>query len=190
MAQQELLTRVVEELEKLSIPYVVTGSWASSLQGEPRSTHDVDLVVALQSEQVPALLEAFLDPDYYLSDVSVAEAIRHQSMFNLLHIRSGEKVDFWIRTTEPWDLKRFDRRIAINLFGRDVWVTTPEDTILAKLRWSKLSGGSEKQFNDALRVFEVQRSHLDLDYIADWANTLHLDEMWQRLKSTADAEQS
>lgn len=189
MAQQELLTSVLDELDKLSIPYVVTGSWASSLQGEPRSTHDVDLVIDLEAQQVPAFLAAFENPDYYLSSVAVNDAILHQTMFNLLDLRGGEKVDFWIRTAEPWDQERFNRRIATRLFGRDVWITTPEDTILAKLRWSKLSGGSEKQFTDALRVYEVQRQQLDTEYIAKWSVALELSELWQRLMLAANMEE-
>jgi hypothetical protein len=118
----------------------------------------------------------------------VKEAIRHQSMFNLLQIPSGEKVDFWMLTAQPWDQKRFERRIEARLFGRNVWVTTPEDTILAKLRWSKLSGGSEKQLNDALRVYEVQRPHLDLDYISEWSKTLDVEELWERVMIEADAD--
>ncbi|MDA1051173.1 MAG: hypothetical protein O3C40_11930 [Planctomycetota bacterium] len=132
-------------------------------------------------------LAAFENPDYYLSDVSVQEAIRHQSMFNLLHMTSGDKVDFWMLTADPWDQKRFERRVGTRLFGRDVWITTPEDTILAKLRWSKLSGGSEKQFNDALRVYEVQRPHLDMDYISKWSKTLDIAELWERVVNEADA---
>jgi len=47
MSQQELLAKVVSVLESLGVDYMVTGSLASSIQGEPRSTHDIDLVVAI-----------------------------------------------------------------------------------------------------------------------------------------------
>ncbi|HRX78557.1 MAG TPA: hypothetical protein P5307_05815 [Pirellulaceae bacterium] len=187
MSQQELLTSVLDVLERLEILYLVTGSWASSLQGEPRSTHDLDLVVSLEIDKVPPLLAAFTSPDYYLSDVSVKEAVRHQSMFNLLDNRSGDKVDFWMLTNESWDQERFARREVIQLYDRQVCITTPEDTILAKLRWSKLSGGSEKQFTDALRVYEVQSPQLDVEYITAWASKLDVTDLWMRLQREADA---
>jgi hypothetical protein len=63
--------------------------------------------------------------------------------------------------------------------------STPEDTILAKLRWAKLSGGSEKQFTDALRVFEVQYGNLDLSYLETWANQVQVKELWEELKRNA-----
>ena len=62
-----------------------------------------------------------------------------------------------------------------------VMVSSPEDTILAKLRWAKLSGGSEKQFTDALRVYEVQSGKLDMNYLNAWASDLDIDSLLQRL---------
>ena len=47
MSQQELLKRVVRILDGAKIKYMLTGSVVSSLQGEPRSTHDIDIVVAI-----------------------------------------------------------------------------------------------------------------------------------------------
>jgi len=64
-------------------------------------------------------------------------------------------------------------------------VSSPEDTILAKLRWAKLSGGSEKQFRDALRVYEVQHPNLDLVYLQQWALQLSVSYLWARLRNEA-----
>ena len=72
-----------------------------------------------------------------------------------------------------------------SLTGIALKVSTPEDTILAKLRWAKESGGSEKQFNDALGVYEVQRARLDLAYLDDWANRLDVAHLWARVKAEA-----
>ena len=54
-----------------------------------------------------------------------------------------------------------------------------------KLRWAKQSGGSEKQFTDALRVYEVQFKNLDLAYMDSWADTLMVPSLWKRLKAEA-----
>jgi hypothetical protein len=70
--------------------------------------------------------------------------------------------------------------------GLEMQVSSPEDTILAKLRWAKLSGGSEKQFTDALRVYEVQYGKLDRDYLKHWANNLDVESLWKRLMDKAD----
>jgi predicted nucleotidyltransferase len=186
MPQQELLKKVIQVLENNGIEYMVTGSVVSSLQGEPRSTHDIDIIVAVQKSAVKQLIEAFPAPDFYLDENSILGAITSQTMFNLIDVSEGDKVDFWILTDEPFDRSRFSRKYAEEALGIRIQVSSPEDTILAKLRWAKLSGGSEKHFTDALRVYEVQSERLDQDYLEEWAKKLDVESMWERLKGEAE----
>ena len=106
MPQQELLKKVIEVLGDLEIDYMVTGSIVSSLQGEPRSTHDVDIVVAVNRPAAKDLTAAFPAPDYYLSEDSILEALNSQGMFNLIEVNSGDKIDFWVLTDQPFDVSR------------------------------------------------------------------------------------
>ncbi len=165
---------------------MVTGSIVSSLQGEPRATHDIDVLIQIHVSSIPALVGAFQPPRFYLSANSIKEAIQHQSMFNLLDTNEGDKIDFWILTDDPFDTSRFERKLEENVLGLTMKISSPEDTILAKLRWAKLSGGSEKQFTDALRVFEVQYGKLDLSYLENWANKLAVKDQWEQLKKDAN----
>jgi hypothetical protein len=173
-------------LDEAQIEHMLTGSLVSSLQGEPRATHDIDFVVQLDPAHVPVIVGAFAPPRYYLSEPAVQDAIRSGGMFNLLDLDEGDKVDFWLLTEEPFDRSRFSRRRTEKLFGVPVAVSAPEDTILAKLRWARLSGGSEKQFVDALRVYELQYRILDVDYLARWVGLLELGPLWSRLQSEAE----
>ena len=146
MSQQELLKKVIQTLNKARIQYMLTGSVASSLQGQPRATHDIDMVITVEKLNAHELAEAFPSPDFYLDEKSILEAINGQTMFNLIESQSGDKVDFWILSNEAFDRSRFSRRYIEKFMGIEMYVSSPEDTILAKLRWSKLCGGSEKQF--------------------------------------------
>ncbi len=184
MSQQELLILVIEALDRLNVDYFITGSWSSSLLGEPRSTHDLDLVVSVDEAMADSLVAAFSDKRFYLSAAAVSDAIQNSSMFNLLDLHSGDKVDFWLLTEEPWDQERFQRRQQADVFGTVVSVASAEDTILAKLRWSKLSGGSEKQMQDAQGVYDVQCSRLDMAYIDHWARQLDITEYWSQIKTS------
>jgi hypothetical protein len=185
MSQQQLLIRVARSLDDLGIDYMVTGSFASSIQGAPRSTHDIDLVVALTQTDADLLLAVFPDSEYYLSPQAVREAIEKQRMFNLIEMQSGVKVDFWILTEDPFDTSRFARKVHEEAWGTTLKVSAPEDTILAKLRWAERSGGSEKQFTDALRIYEVQHPLLDMAYLDDWSTRLGVTGLWSRLQSEA-----
>jgi hypothetical protein len=181
MSQQELLVKVVQVLDALSIDYMTTGSIASSMQGEPRASHDIHLSAAA----VPNLLRAFPEPAFYLTEDSVRDALRQRSMFNLLHVAEGDKVDFWILTDEPYDQARFARKRTEEFLGMPLKVSAPEDTILMKLRWSKMMGSSEKQVTDALRVLEVQRGALDIDYLQRWSAQLGIEDLWKDLLQRA-----
>lgn len=149
MSQPQLLSRLVRALEAAEISYMVVGSIVSSTQGEPRSTHDIDVVVQLEPASARKLAEQFSPTEFYLDAVSMQDAIRTQQMFNMLEISSGDKVDFWPLQNEPYRLTSFARRYKIPVLGVELQAQRPEDTILSKLRWAEDCGGSEKQFGDA-----------------------------------------
>ncbi len=132
------------------------------------------------------LIAAFPVDRFYLSESAVTEAIRSKRMFNLLEMHTGEKVDFWMLSESAFDKSRFARRQRIDLGGQFVDVSSPEDTILMKLLWCKQSGGSEKQFHDALRVYELQADLLDEAYLRKWISDLGVEDLWQRVLDTAE----
>jgi hypothetical protein len=107
-------------------------------------------------------------------------------MFNLISNAKGDKVDFGLLTDDPFDQSRFARRLSRQVFGFRLFVSAPEDTILAKLRWCQMSGGSEKQFVDALRVYELQHGVLDHGYIDRYAGKLGVETLWKQLQSSAE----
>ncbi len=172
MGQKELLIQVVHVLEGAGVPFMLTGSLASSLQGEPRSTHDIDLVVDLAPAAIDRLVDAFPPPRFHLDRAGVERAVRTRGLVNLLDVEGGDKVDLWMLTEDPFDQERFARRETVPVFGLAMPVSTPEDTILQKLVWSRLSGGSERQRMDARRVLEVQGPRLDMKYLREWASRL------------------
>lgn len=175
----------MQVLTAAGVDYLVTGSFVSSLQGEARLSHDIDLVVALTPAGVKALLQAFPAPDYYLSEDSIREAMRRKGMFNLLCVTTDDKVDFWMLKNDPFDRACFARKYPEDF--EDIWlqVSTPEDTILAKLRWAKQCGGSEKQLNDVLGVYEAQYTRLDLAYISHWVKELGVEAFWEEVQKRA-----
>jgi hypothetical protein len=186
MSQQELLKKVIRALDSAGIEYMVSGSIVSSLQGEPRLTHDIDVVVAIQEPKVSLLAGNFPLPEYHLDEDSILDAIKKKKVFNLIDVNSGDKVDFWILTDEAFDTSRFKRKHAQEVVGFKVVVSSPEDTILMKLKWAKLSEGSEKQYTDALRVYEVQCEKLDMGYLIEWSKRLGVDALLKRIQEEAE----
>ncbi|MDR2671832.1 MAG: hypothetical protein LBC35_00750 [Coriobacteriales bacterium] len=146
------------------------------MQGEPRATHDIDIVVEVLPGKIEAFLGEFSPNDYYYDIDSAKAAIKTGDMFNILSLTSGDRVDIWPLGTSAFDQSRFLRRQTVVLFDRAVKVSSSEDTILMKLLWAKMSGGSDKQLYDAARVYELQLDVLDESYIALWIEKLGLEK--------------
>ena len=113
---------------------MLSGSVALSIYTLPRATRDFDFIVQLQSKDVESLIESFKE-GYYCDADAINDAIRHQSMFNIIDHRSGFKADFVILKNEPFRQTEFSRRIEIGFEGMNVFIVSPEDLLLSKLIW-------------------------------------------------------
>ncbi len=187
MLQPQLVIEVINILNKNDIEYMLTGSFVSSLQGEPRLTHDIDLIINISQSEANKIISVFSKDIFYFDEDNIIHAIKDRTQFNIIAIDGSGKIDFWLLTDSAFDKSRFDRRIKKRFFNIDVLVSTPEDTILQKLYWSELSGYSQKQFIDALRVFEIQQDVLDMEYIDFWVGKLLLNDIFVKLKKEAES---
>src|SRR5476651_2402217 len=115
MNEQELLADCLRRLNRSGVVYMLTGSMASNYWGIPRSTHDLDFVVQLKPEHVPALVAAF-DGDYFIQESSVRSALGPPYQFNALDNRSALKIDFWVLAGDAFAQEMFNRRQSVTLF--------------------------------------------------------------------------
>lgn len=178
-----LLGLLVAKLDAAGIPYMLSGSLASSVWGEPRTSYDVDLVIAPTVEQLRAFVES-LGNAFYVSAGAAEEAFKTHGTFNVIESRSGLKADLIIRKERPFSIEEFERRRTGRLGGVEVVLVSPEDSLLSKLEWARESG-SERQFRDALGVAELQHGHLDTDYLRRWADDLGVSDLLERLLDEA-----
>jgi hypothetical protein len=183
MSPLEVLLQVVGRLNKLDIPYMLSGALATSFYGRIRSTHDIDLVVEIVQQHAERIFEAFND-DYYTSRDMIEEAIRHRSMFNLIHNETTTKVNLWMLEDSAFDRERFSRRSEEDLEGMPVSISTPEDLIIIKLDWFKRSGVL-KHYEDALGIVLVQQNSLDIEYIRRWCERQSTIGLFNRLHDEA-----
>lgn len=168
--------------DALSIPWVLGGSMAGSLHGEPRSTNDVDIAIQLDPNGVPALIEALGDR-YYVPAHALAEAARTHDSANLLEFESGFKIDLFFLGDDPLDRWQLERREEIEITGlrRTIWVTSAHDLILRKLWWFRLGGEvSDRQWRDITTILRVQLPHLELTGLAKDAAAVGLDALLHR----------
>lgn len=172
ISEKDLLVDCLERLNRSGIAYMLTGSMASNYWGIPRSTHDLDFVLMMTPADVPKLLAEF-QQDFFLQPESVRGAFKPPFQFNALDERSALKIDFWILRDNAFERNAFNRRLKVEIFGTQAWVTTAEDIILHKLYWNTITP-SERQLGDAAGVFAVQADSLDLNYLREWASRLQV----------------
>jgi len=185
----QILTQVIRLLDTLNIPYMIGGSFASSVHGMGRHTRDVDLVIDLAPNQVDALVHG-LERDFYVSREGIQEALHDHDAFNAIHLDSTFKIDFFILGTSPFDREEFRRREThqpMESEGPGLVFKTPEDTILRKLEWYRAGGEvSEQQWRDVLGVLAVCRARLDDAYLDRWAASLELTNLLARARHEAE----
>jgi hypothetical protein len=165
---------------------MLTGSWASGYYGEPRSTHDVDIVIEVSVDAVDALKAAFSQADYAFDEVAAAKAILTRSMFQLWHHQSGAGVDFWVASDDRFATVALERRKEIFIGGTRTYACSPEDLMIQKLKWSQMSGGSSKQINDVQGVYDMLRDSLEIAYIKRWIEHFQLQAEWNSVAEGTD----
>jgi len=161
-ADESITLRVAEALEACGIRFLLSGSFASNYYGIPRSTRDADFVLqtthAVGHELVRRLGEGFLlDPQ--LSFETNTGAFRQE----LRHTESAFKIELFLLSQDPHDQSRFARRREVQLHHRRLWLPSPEDVVITKLRWAR-----GKDRDDARDVMAVQHDRLDWAYIEQW----------------------
>ncbi|HEU4558455.1 MAG TPA: hypothetical protein VFS20_11420, partial [Longimicrobium sp.] len=170
-------------LEKLDVPYLVGGSLASSLHGEPRATQDVDIVADLKLEHVEPFVSALRDR-FYVDDLAVRDAVKRRSTFNVIHLETMFKVDVFVAGNQRSTRRELERR---QLYTLDVQppeaisVASPEDIIVQKLHWYRLGDHvSDRQWRDAMSVLKIRNRKLDLDYMRELASEMGVDDLLVR----------
>jgi hypothetical protein len=176
----DCLGRIVSLLDGAGVPHMVAGSFASTFHGTPRTTQDIDLVVDPTVRSLNAFVASLPQKDYYVSDDAVRDALMRRSQFNVIDMATGWKADIIVRKARPFSVEEFRRRMPARMLDVDVFVTTPEDTILSKIEWSAMSG-SERQLRDVAGILEVKQGDVDRAYIERWAVELGVLDLWRRV---------
>lgn len=183
-----VLINVVRLLEERGIKYVLVGSLASSIYGLDRTTANIDFIADIKPDQIGPLLEALQD-QFYVDGKATTEAIDQQWSFNAIHSDSVFKVDIVIPRPDDFSMQQLERRQLRTLTGdvsQQVYVSTVEDMILAKLRRLRSGDGvSEIHWRDVLGMIGASGAELDQDYLHQWAQKLGLADLLD--KTLADA---
>ena len=166
-----LLEEVSLALNNANIPYMVSGSMAMTLYTIPRMTRDIDIVVALQKEDIDKFYEIFAG-HAYIDKLTVEEEVKRRGMFYIIDHRTGYKVDFILKKSNDYRETEFQRRQLTTAFGFPMWVVSVEDLIISKIIWIQ-EYQSDRQIDDIRNL--LLNENADKIYIKSWCNKLQLE---------------
>lgn len=181
MPEPDLIELFVRPLERLEIRYLISGSVAAMLYGEPRVTHDIDFVVFLRDRDILRLPEAYPASEFYLpaKEELLTELSRVQKgHFNVIHPESGLKADFYLAKRDELDVWGFRNVREYRIDDTHIRLAPPEYVIVRKLEFFR-EGGSEKHLRDIRGILNVSGekiSRVDLD---EWARHQGVEAEWK-----------
>jgi hypothetical protein len=188
----DIALKVASAFTSVGAEYFLGGSLASSLQGEPRATNDIDFVIALPTGRILALRDA-LGTDFEVDTDMLRDAVLHARCANAFYLPVVTKVDFFGRGYEPFDDSEFSRRrpVVVRTTGETIVVKSAEDTVLRKLLWFREGGEvSEKQWRDIVSVLRISGDTMDDAYLDSWSSRLSLEVLLRRARDARGPELS
>lgn len=177
MSVAEVFRKITAALDQAGIAHMLSGSFASAYHGAPRSTQDIDLVIEATPAQLRAFVKSLPREEYYADLDTALEAHRRQSLFNVIDLATGWKIDFVICKSRAFSQEEFGRRQRVDLQGLPVFVASAEDIVIAKLEWSKLAA-SQRQIEDVTAILRLRWESLDRPYLEKWTRELGLTQEW------------
>lgn len=184
MTSEDLFRRISHLLELTGIPYMLTGSFASSVYGMSRGSPNIDFILDAEEADITRLLDQLPGNNFYSELNHALEACRQNSMFNIVDSVTGLKVDFILLKRGAFSQEEFRRRKKVPVWETSLYMATPEDIVVSKLEWEKL-GKSSCQIEDVAGVLKVQQDKLDLPYIEKWVQELGLASQWAHARQLA-----
>jgi len=157
---------------------MITGSIATSYYATPRMTRDIDVVVALEREDVERVCGLF-EENFYVDRDAARQAIDQKTIFNLIHQTVIVKVDFVVRKDSEYRKLEFSRRRRVTIEGQEMSIVTPEDLVISKLDWAR-DTRSQVQLDD-VRNLLVSVPDLDRSYLNEWTAHLGLSELYREV---------
>lgn len=178
MTVTALLGDVVSMLRESGIPHMLTGSFAAAVHGAGRATMDIDFVIDPDVGALEAFTARILASGRYVSPDAAREALTTRTMFNVVDVETGWKIDLILRKPRAFSIAEFARRSELSLGTMRLPVASVEDLVLAKLEWAKL-GGSRRQIDDVHELLLVTGDRFDRAYVESWLDALGVAALWR-----------
>jgi len=184
MAEPNLFLIFVSRINTTGIRYIVTGAVASIIYGEPRLTHDIDLVLEMSIEDTEKIAKAFQPVEFYCPPVEIIklEIMRpFRGHFNIIHHETGFKADVYTAGQDELHRWAIENRRKLDIEGETIWLAPPEYVIIRKLEYYR-EAKSEKHLRDIASMIEISSDQINLKELRNKIKHYALEEEWQKVQ--------
>jgi hypothetical protein len=166
----EVVELVHRALSSTQAPHCVIGALALGVWGTPRATYDVDILILAHCNDPQPFLGLLRTAGFSINETRHdANPMAREAVLRLVHPTAPHFPVDLVFSLSPFDRAVLDRRQPVDVHGLTIWMSSPEDLVLMKLRASR-----PRDFDDVVSIIKNPRLHLDLDYLWDWADKLGL----------------
>jgi hypothetical protein len=150
-------------LRAAEVDHVFVGALAVAAFGVPRTTVDVDVIVAYEPDDTRPMSEEFRRQGFQVSLEDLRDALAEGSHATVHDTSSEFHIDLVpaVRATAKDAIRRL---LRVRWRGVVLPIADPEHTIVMKLKY-----GSERDLEDALGIYIRQRTRLDLTRMHQFA---------------------
>ncbi len=168
MTAVDAIREMIQAINAAGISYMATGSLASTAYPFPRASKDADFVLEM-TQRHPDEIMRHLSNEFVLDDQMSFESITGSMRWIVRVPAIDFDLELFLLSQDAFHQERFARRrrpVEYHpLLQREVFLPSPEDVIVQKVRWGRL-----KDKQDALDVMAVQAENLDWSYIESWCD--------------------
>jgi hypothetical protein len=184
MPEPNLFKIFISRLNKLDVRYMVTGAVAIVIYGEPRLTHDIDVVVDLNREDAEKLVQTFPSEKFYCPPIEVINLEINRPLrghFNLIHYETGFKADIYTLGQDELHHWAITNRKSFQMEGESIWLAPPEYVILRKLEYYR-DGSSEKHLKDIANMVEISSEQINFKQLQNKIKDYALEKEWEKVQ--------
>jgi hypothetical protein len=170
-----------DELNNRGILYAVTGSVASIIYGEPRMTHDIDIVIEMNVDKASELIKAFPAEKFYCPPIEVLKTEIQKSSrghCNIIHYDTGFKADIYFTGTDKLQNWAITNAKIFKFNDTDIVIAPPEYVIIKKLEFYK-EGQSHKHIEDIKSIIHYSKEFMDFSKLEEYISMFGLKNEWE-----------
>jgi len=182
MTDASFISLFVRPLNRLRIPYLVTGGVASVVYGEPRLTRDIDLVIELRPRDARRFAEAWSAEEFYVPPVEVIEEESGRPAhghFKVIHHQTAMRADIYLPGNDALNAWAFAHKVVRRIDDDEVFMAPIEAVILNKLRYYRM-GKSDRHLRDIHQMLRISGDLVDRPELERWAARLGVEGEWTR----------